>query len=425
VKMIDSNHPSLRSWVTSANEPESDFPIQNLPYGRFRMSPDTGWRIGVAIGNQVLDLEKSGLIDHNDMNLLLSMNVSDRIKIRNSISNGLKLGSAERALFEAALLPMNELELGLPCDVGDYTDFYVGIHHATAVGKLFRPDNPLLPNYDWVPIGYHGRSSTLIASGINFKRPLGQVKAVDAEQPSLLPTNRLDFELELGVIIGKGNSQGSSIPLDEAEEHVFGITLFNDWSARDIQAWEYQPLGPFLGKNFASTVSPWIVTMEALEPFRTNFKRPSERPNPLPYLNSVSNSDKGAFDIRLEVLFQSEFMRQAGLPFERISYSGFKESAYWTVAQLVTHHTVNGCALRPGDLLGTGTLSGPLPEQAGSMLELSNGGKKPMTLSNGEQRTFLQDGDTIALKAWCEKPDAMRIGFGECIATVLPTMKRH
>ena len=389
------------------------------------MSPDTGWRIGVAIGNQVLDLEKSGLIDHNDMNLLLSMNVSDRIKIRNSISNGLKLGSAERALFEAALLPMNELELGLPCDVGDYTDFYVGIHHATAVGKLFRPDNPLLPNYDWVPIGYHGRSSTLIASGINFKRPLGQVKAVDTEQPSLLPTNRLDFELELGVIIGKGNSQGSSIPLDEAEEHVFGITLFNDWSARDIQAWEYQPLGPFLGKNFASTVSPWIVTMEALEPFRTNFKRPSERPNPLPYLNSVSNSDKGAFDIRLEVLFQSEFMRQAGLPFERISYSGFKESAYWTVAQLVTHHTVNGCALRPGDLLGTGTLSGPLPEQAGSMLELSNGGKKPMTLSNGEQRTFLQDGDTIALKAWCEKPDAMRIGFGECIATVLPTMKRH
>lgn len=389
------------------------------------MSPDTGWRIGVAIGNQVLDLEKSGLIDHNDMNRLLSMNVSDRIKIRNSISNGLKLGSAERALFEAALLPMNELELGLPCDVGDYTDFYVGIHHATAVGKLFRPDNPLLPNYDWVPIGYHGRSSTLIASGINFKRPLGQVKAVDAEQPSLLPTNRLDFELELGVIIGKGNSQGSSIPLDEAEDHVFGITLFNDWSARDIQAWEYQPLGPFLGKNFASTVSPWIVTMEALEPFRTNFKRPSERPNPLPYLNSVSNSDKGAFDIRLEVLFQSEFMRQAGLPFERISYSGFKESAYWTVAQLVTHHTVNGCALRPGDLLGTGTLSGPLPEQAGSMLELSNGGKKPMTLSNGEQRTFLQDGDTIALKAWCEKPGAMRIGFGECIATVLPTMKRH
>ena len=389
------------------------------------MSPDTGWRIGVAIGNQVLDLEKSGLIDHNDMNRLLSMNVSDRIKIRNSISNGLKLGSAERALFEAALLPMNALELGLPCDVGDYTDFYVGIHHATAVGKLFRPDNPLLPNYDWVPIGYHGRSSTLIASGINFKRPLGQVKAVDAEQPSLLPTNRLDFELELGVIIGKGNSQGSSIPLDEAEDHVFGITLFNDWSARDIQAWEYQPLGPFLGKNFASTVSPWIVTMEALEPFRTNFKRPSERPNPLPYLNSVSNSDKGAFDIRLEVLLQSEAMRQAGLPFERISYSGFKESAYWTVAQLVTHHTVNGCALRPGDLLGTGTLSGPLPEQAGSMLELSHGGKKPMTLSNGEQRTFLQDGDTIALKAWCEKPGAMRIGFGECIATVLPTMKRH
>lgn len=419
--MLDSNQPSLRSWVTSANEPESDFPIQNLPYGRFRISPDAKWRIGVAIGNQVLDVEKTGLIDHNDMTRLLSLSVSDRIKLRNSISNGLELGSSERALFEAALLPMNALELGLPCDVGDYTDFYIGIHHATAVGKLFRPNNPLLPNYDWVPIGYHGRSSTLIASGLDFHRPLGQVKTADAETPSLLPTQRLDFELELGVIMGRGNLQGSPIPLDEAQEHVFGLTLFNDWSARDIQAWEYQPLGPFLAKNFASTVSPWIVTMEALEPFRTNFKRSTERPKPLPYLNSASNSARGAFDVRLEVLLQTEAMRQAGLPLERISYSGFEESAYWTVAQLVTHHTVNGCALRPGDLLGTGTLSGPLPEQAGSMLEVSNGGKKPITLSNGEQRTFLQDGDTIALKAWCEKPDAMRIGFGECIATVLPT----
>jgi fumarylacetoacetase len=423
--VLDSNHPSLRSWVVSANDPESDFPIQNLPYGRYRMSPGAGWRIGVAIGNQVLDLEKTGLIDHNDMRRLLSLSISDRIKLRNSISNGLELGSSKQSLFEAALLPMNDLELGLPCDVGDYTDFYISIHHATAVGKLFRPDNPLLPNYDWVPIGYHGRSSTLIASGVDFHRPLGQVKAADAQTPSLLPTQRLDFELELGVIIGKGNLQGSPIPLDEAEDHLFGLTLFNDWSARDIQAWEYQPLGPFLGKNFASTVSPWIVTMEALEPFRTNFKRPFERPNPLPYLNSVSNSDKGAFDIRLEVLLQTNGMRQAGLPFERISYSGFKESAYWTVAQLVTHHTVNGCALRPGDLLGTGTLSGPLPQQAGSMLELSNGGKKPIALSNAEQRTFLQDGDTIALKAWCEKPGAMRIGFGECLATVLPTMEQH
>jgi fumarylacetoacetase len=419
-------NPSLRSWVTSANLSGSDFPIQNLPFGRFRTSSDEPWRIGVAIGDMVLDLKAAELINHSDMNQLLAMKKEDRVALRIAISNGLKEDApVNHSAFEQSLFKQSSVEIGMPCEVGDFTDFYVGIHHATAVGKLFRPDNPLLPNYKWVPIGYHGRSSTLNVSGTSFPRPCGQVKAADTDAPIFQPSARLDFELEIGVVIGQGNQQGQPIAIEKAEDHVFGLTLFNDWSARDIQAWEYQPLGPFLGKNFASTVSPWIVTMEALEPFRTNFKRPSERPNPLPYLNSVSNSDKGAFDIRLEVLFQSEFMRQAGLPFERISYSGFKESAYWTVAQLVTHHTVNGCALRPGDLLGTGTLSGPLPEQAGSMLELSNGGKKPMTLSNGEQRTFLQDGDTIALKAWCEKPGAMRIGFGECIATVLPTMKRH
>lgn len=419
--MFDSNHPSLRSWVISANEPGCDFPIQNLPYGRFRESTDANWRIGVGIGDQVLDLQKTGLINHDDMPRLLSLDLVERLALRDAISLGLQHGSSEQALFKAALLPMNRLELGLPCDVGDYTDFYVGIHHAAAVGKLFRPDNPLLPNYEWVPIGYHGRSSTLIASGVGFKRPLGQIKAVDAEQPSLQPTTRLDFELELGIIIGSGNAQGCPIAIDKADEHVFGLTLFNDWSARDIQAWEYQPLGPFLGKNFASTVSPWIVTLEALAPFRKAFKRSVEGPAPLTYLSSALNSEKGAFDIRLEVLLQTEAMRRAGLPFERISYSGFEESAYWTVAQLVTHHTVNGCALRPGDLLGTGTLSGPLPEQAGSLLELSEGGKKPITLANGEQRIFLQDGDTIALKAWCEKPGFVRIGFGECLATVLPT----
>lgn len=312
--------------------------------------------------------------------------------------------------------------MGTPCDVGDYTDFYVGIHHATAIGKLFRPDNPLLPNYKWVPIGYHGRSSTLNPSGSSFPRPKGQVKAPGAENPTLAPSARLDFELELGVIIGQGNSQGQSISMQQAEEHVFGLTLFNDWSARDIQAWEYQPLGPFLSKNFASTISPWIVTMEALSPFRCNFKRPEGDPQPLPYLSSPLNSKQGAFDVKLEVLIQTQTMRDANLPFERISYSNFSDAAYWTLAQMVTHHTVNGCSLRPGDLFGSGTLSGPLAEQAGSLLELTQGGKQAITLSNSEKRIFLHDGDAIALKGWCEKPGATRIGFGECIATVIPSI---
>ena len=442
--MLASNDPSLRSWVVSANEAGMDFPIQNLPYGRYRTSPSGAWRIGVAIGDQVLDLQKTGLIDHNDMSRLLSLSPAKRLELRNAISQGLQQSQPSpsspqanvqanvqvnapidflsdlKARFEAALLPMASVELGLPCEVGDYTDFFVGIHHATAVGKLFRPEMPLMPNYPWVPIGYHGRASTLIASGVNFKRPRGQVKTPDANAPRLQATERLDLELELGVVIGKGNSQGTSIDIDQAIDHVFGLTLFNDWSARDIQSWEYQPLGPFLGTSFASTVSPWMVTMEALAPFRTPFERPSADPAPLPYLSSAKNTQAGALDIQLEVLLQTAAMREAGLPFERISYSGFKESAYWTVAQLVAHHTVNGCALRTGDLLGTGTLSGPLPEQAGSLLELSEGGKKPFTLSNGEKRTFLQDGDAVALKAWCEKPGAARIGFGACVARVMP-----
>jgi fumarylacetoacetase len=308
--------------------------------------------------------------------------------------------------------------MGTPCEVGDYTDFYIGIHHATAVGKLFRPDNPLLPNYPWVPIGYHGRASTVQASGLSFARPWGQVKAANAAQPSLQPSARLDFELELGVVIGPGNAQGQPIAMAQAEDHVFGLTLFNDWSARDIQAWEYQPLGPFLSKSFASTISPWMVTLEALAPFRRAFQRPEGDPLPLPYLRSSANSLHGAFDVQLEVLMQTQAMRQAGLPFERISRSNFAEAAYWTVAQLVTHHTVNGCALRTGDLFGSGTLSGPQAAQAGSLLELSQGGQQPITLSNGEQRTFLQDGDSIALKGWCEQAGAVRIGWGACVGTV-------
>lgn len=414
-------NPLLRSWVTSANTPNTDFPIQNLPFGRFRTNQNGAWRIGVAIGDKVLDLQAGGFIEHSDMGRLLNLSRRDRVNLRIAISAALAEGSLEQKKLDKVLLPQSSVEMNTPCDVGDYTDFYVGIHHATAVGKLFRPNNPLLPNYKWVPIGYHGRSSTLNVSGTSFKRPVGQVKVSEAEVPKLQPTSRLDFELELGVIIGQGNSQGSSIAIEHAEDHVFGLTLFNDWSARDIQAWEYQPLGPFLSKNFASTISPWIVTTEALSPFRAEFTRPNSDPEPLPYLNSKSNSAQGAFNVELEVLIQTQSMRDAGLPFEQLSQSNFKEAAYWTIAQMITHHTVNGCALRSGDLFGTGTLSGPKPEQAGSLLELTNGGLQAITLSNGEQRTFLQDGDAISLKGWCKKPGFARIGFGECIATVAPS----
>jgi len=424
MNLLNETHDaSLRSWVPGANDAGCDFPIQNLPFGRLRHAAHEPWRIGVAIGDQVLDLRAAGLVDHADMARLLALPAGQRSDLRLALSRGLRTGSAQQAAWSACLVPQDRVQLGLPCEVGDYTDFYVGIHHATAVGRLFRPDNPLLPNYKWVPIGYHGRSSTLIASGQPFVRPRAQVKAPDADAPVLQPTARLDFELELGIVIGAGNPIGEAVAMDHAEDHVFGITLFNDWSARDVQAWEYQPLGPFLSKNFASTMSPWIVTLEALAPYRRPFVRPEGDPQPLPYLHSAANVDAGAFDIHLEVWLQTATMRAAGQPGECISRSNFADAAYWTVAQLVAHHTVGGCALRPGDLFGSGTLSGPSPGQAGSMLELSQGGKQPIRLSNGETRAFLQDGDAISLKGACERPGAARIGFGPCVGTVLPSLR--
>ena len=415
-----THDPSLRSWVESANDPRTDFPIQNLPFGRFRRPGAVGWCIGVAIGDRVLDLELAGLSPHADMNRLMQASPAERAALRLRLSQGLQHGSAERASFERALVAQSAVELGLPCEVGDYTDFYVGIHHATEVGRQFRPDNPLLPNYKWVPIGYHGRASTLLASGTPFHRPRGQVKAADAAAPVLAPTARLDIELELGIFVGRPNVPGRPVPMHDAESHVFGLTLFNDWSARDIQGWEYQPLGPFLSKNFASTVSPWMVTMEALAPFRRAFRRPAGDPQPLPYLDSPENREAGAIDIRMEVLLQTARMAQSGHAGDVISRSAFDEAAYWTVAQLVAHHTVNGCALRAGDLFGSGTLSGPEPGQSGSLLELTTGGKRPIVLSNGESRAFLEDGDTVVLRAVCEREGARRIGFGECRGTVLP-----
>jgi len=414
-----THNPALQSWVESANAADAEFPIQNLPFGRFRNAADAPWRIGIAIGDQVLDLQRAGLITHADMNGLMALAPPQRRALRSAISQGLARSSDRQAAWQAALLPMAGVQLGLPCHIGDYTDFYVGIHHATAVGKLFRPDNPLLPNYKWVPIGYHGRASTIQASGHAFARPSAQLKGPQDDAPRLAPTQRLDYELELGLFIGRPNAQGTPITIDEAEDHVFGVALFNDWSARDVQAWEYQPLGPFLSKNFASTVSPWIVTMEALAPFRKPFVRPAGDPQPLPYLDSALNRAQGAIDIDLEVWLQTAAMRETGLAPERIASSNFADAAYWTAAQLVAHHTVNGCSLNPGDLFGSGTLSGSLPEQAGSLLELSAGGKQAITLRNGEQRTFLQDGDTVTLRGRCTRDGWRSIGFGACAGSVL------
>lgn len=417
---LDRTHdPALRSWVESANDENSDFPIQNLPFGRFRRDPHEPWAIGVAIGDKVLDLRKAGIIATSNMNELMSLDRLAHRKLRRLLSTGLTEGSPMQEAWSPALAHRSSVEMGLPCEIGDYTDFYVGIHHATAVGRLFRPENPLLPNYKWVPIGYHGRASTIAPSGQGFLRPSGQIKEPGDDAPTLGQTRRLDFELELGIFVGVPNAQGCPIPLASSEEHIFGLAVFNDWSARDFQAWEYQPLGPFLSKNFASTVSPWIVTMEALAPFRTAFKRPDGDPEPLSYLKNLMNQKHGAIDIELEVRLLTALMRKARQRGEVISTSNFAEAAYWTAGQLIAHHTVNGCALRAGDLLGTGTLSGPHPSQAGSLLELTEGGKKTLKLSNGEERLFLQDGDTIEITARCRSDGFRSIGFGACTGTVL------
>ena len=416
---LDATHDAAtQSWVESANAADTDFPIQNLPFGRFRHNRLEPWQIGVAIGDRVLDLHATGLIDHNDMARLMAAPVAERRALRLALWEGLRAGSALQKVWTEALLRQTEVELGLPCEVGDYTDFYTGIHHATTVGKLFRPDNPLLPNYKWVPIGYHGRASSMGASGQQFHRPRGQTLKPGATVPDFGPTARLDYELEIAAWVGMDNALGAPVSIAEAEDHLFGLTLLNDWSARDVQAWEYQPLGPFLAKNFATTVSPWLVTMEALAPFRAAFTRSADDPQPLAYLDSAPNRNAGALDVQLEVWLQTPAMRAAGSAGERLSQSNMRD-AYWTLAQLVAHHTVNGCNLRAGDVLGTGTLSGPAPEQGGSLLELTQGCKVALTLANGETRTFLQDGDSIILRGSCERTGARRIGFGECRGTVL------
>ena len=416
--MIDETHDaSLTSWVESANDPATDFPIQNLPFGRFRRDGEPAYRIGVAIGDQVLDLTSAGLVQGDDMNALMATPEDERRALRTMLSQKLRMGGG--ASLRKHLVAQADVEMGVPCRIGDYTDFYTSIHHATRVGKQFRPDNPLLPNYKWVPIGYHGRASSIVASGTSIKRPRGQWKGPDEDTPQVGPSKRLDYELEVGIFVGTGNALGHAVPIAEAESHVFGVTLFNDWTARDIQAWEYQPLGPFLSKNFASTVSPWLVTMEALAPFRARFVRADGDPAPLPYLDDANNRAQGALDVNLEVWISTRAMREAKLPAQRLMRSNFKDS-YWTVAQMVAHHTVNGCNLQPGDLFGSGTQSGPEPDQGGSMLELSAGGKQPLALASGETRSFLEDGDTVVLRGHCERAGYRRIGFGDCAGTIVP-----
>jgi fumarylacetoacetase len=433
--MINETHDiNLTSWVSSANS-DSDFPIQNLPFAIFkRKGQEEALRGGVAIGNQVLDLAavaKMNLFSgsaqtaleaasQTTLNALMNLGVETNSALRLALSKGLRTDSPLQNILMPTLIAQDEIEFGMPCQIGDYTDFYTSIYHATAIGKLFRPDNPLLPNYKWIPIGYHGRSSTIGISGQNFHRPVGQTKAPDATEPSFGPCKRLDYELEMGLFVGKSTQMGELINIENAEKHLFGVCIFNDWSARDIQAWEYQPLGPFLAKSFASTISPWIVTMEALAPYRSNFTRPETDPQPLPHLSSEQNTQNGGLDIDLSCFIQTQAMFENKQQMAQLSKSNFKYS-YWTPAQLITHHASNGCAMRSGDLLGSGTQSGPTYEEAGSLLELSKGGKTPIDLPNGEKRTFLEDGDSIIMRASCSKEGAVRIGFGEVVATVLPS----
>jgi fumarylacetoacetase len=430
-----------RSWVESANDPETDFPIENLPFGVFKPADDPNredlspamralnsiHRVCIAIGDQLLDLYgcyRAGLL--NKLHVPIGwVNGSDQFGILEA--RAVRQRAAEllcdvgqRTRVEPFLIAQSAAHLLPPFRIGDYTDFYASIHHATNVGRLFRPDNPLLPNYKWVPIGYHGRASSIVVSGTEFRRPWGQAKAADTAEPTFTPSRMLDYELEMGFFVGAGNHLGSTIPIDQARHSIFGLCLVNDWSARDIQSWEYQPLGPFLGKSFATTISPWVVMLDALEPYRVPVApRPEGDPRPLPYLDSEADQQRGAFDIQLEVSLATARMRETSEKPFRVSYGNLRD-LYWTPAQMLAHHASNGCNLRPGDLLATGTISGPTLESVGCLLERTRRGAEPLRLPNGEERKFLEDGDEVIFRAWCEREGSPRIGFGECRGRVSP-----
>jgi fumarylacetoacetase len=437
---INRTHdPALRSWVESANQPGTDFPIQNLPFGAFqrRELPEPP-RCGIAIGDQVLDVgaaARAGLMEgrtwgsglvcaSSELNGLMSMGPEAWTPLRARISHLLSVAATqeEREKLRPHLAPMSAVEMLMPARVGDYSDFYASIHHATNVGKMLRPDNPLLPNYKYVPIGYHGRSSSIVISGSPVRRPHGQRRPDPAAPPQFGPTQNLDYELEVGFFVGAGNPLGDPIPIAKVEERLFGICLLNDWSARDLQSWEYQPLGPFLAKNFATSISPWVVTLEALEPFRAPaFVRPAGDPEPLPYLSSPEQTARGGFDVTLQVLLSSKKMREQGTAAAEICRSNLRE-LYWTPAQMLAHHASNGCNLRPGDLLGSGTVSGEAKESRGCLLERTWRGAEPLALPSGETRRWLEDGDEVILRGFCERPGLARIGLGECRGIVEPAV---
>ena len=435
--MDPTHEPSRKSWVESA-QGHSDVPIQNLPFGVFRVAEDEEpARVGVAIGDRILDVTAchdegrfTGEAERAaeacaapSLNLLMALGREPRTELRRQIADLLDSESpawrANRRLGDRILVPMAEAELLVPAAIGDYSDFYASVHHATNVGSMFRPDNPLLPNYKWVPIGYHGRASSIVPSGTPVRRPRGQVKPPDADLPTFGPSRSLDYEMELGCFVATGNPLGEPVPIDAADEHLFGVCLVNDWSARDVQAWEYQPLGPFLAKSFATTVSPWVVTIEALEPFRVPaFSRPSGDPEPLPHLRSERNATHGGLGIVVEVSLATARMRESGAPPARVSL-GRAADLYWTPAQMLAHHTSNGCNLRPGDLFASGTVSGPERESRGCLLELTWRGTEPITLPGGETRKFLEDGDEVVMRGWCEREGAARIGLGECRGVIV------
>ena len=437
----ETHDPTLRCWVASAHAPETDFPIQNLPFGVFRRAQsDEAARVGVAIGDQILDVGAclgQGLFNGlaaqaaeactgSSLNALMALGRASWSALRQEISAVLRADGAaygrDPQLGAKILVPMAQAELLLPAAIGDYTDFYASVHHATNVGSMFRPDNPLLPNYKYVPIGYHGRSSSIVMSGTPVRRPNGQTRDPQADGPQFGPCKLLDYEMEVGFFAGSGNALGQPIAINEAEEHIFGVCLVNDWSARDIQTWEYQPLGPFLAKNFATTISPWIVTLEALAPFRTPaFERPTDDPQPLPYLHATENHSHGGIDLIVEVYLVSRRMREAAIAPIRLSRGNFS-TMYWTIAQMLTHHASNGCNIRPGDLFASGTVSGETKDARGCLLELTWRGAEPIELPNGETRTFLQDGDEIIMRGYCQRTGAARIGLGESRGVVLPAV---
>ena len=414
MKLDRTHDPELDSWVESARG--SEFPIQNLPFCIFRnKSKKDHLRGGVGIGDQILDLAALGLKTGPTLNGVAGLPKGKRVALRKAIFSFL-LKSSYHPKKRKQLVPLKRAELFLPVAIGDYSDFFTGIHHATTMGRMLRPDNPLLPNYKWVPIGYHGRGSSIVVSGTPVTRPMGQRKAPDEAAPTFGPSRRLDYEAELGFIVGPGNALGKRISLSEAKNHLFGVVLLNDWSARDLQAWEYQPLGPFLAKSFATTISPWVVTMEALEPFRCPaFARESGDPKPLPYLFDENDAKEGGYDIVMEMHLRTAKMKSPA----RLSRGNFRDS-YWTPAQMVAHQSSNGCNLQPGDLIGSGTISGAAPGSAGSMMELSLGGKAPVALPNGESRSFLEDGDEVFETARCERAGRACIGFGSATGTIRP-----